>query len=122
MTSEQIEERRNFTRLLFDAPVIISYQDQTTESRLIDISLKGALVARSENYAIDTDAPVTLEISLPGSEIRIRMPTLLAHTQNNSMGFRCTHIDMESVGHLRRLIELNLGEPDLLERELAALG
>jgi len=30
-------------------------------------------------------------------------------------------IDVDSMTHLRRLIELNLGDPTLLERELKAL-
>jgi hypothetical protein len=38
------------------------------------------------------------------------------------VGLHCRHIDIESLAHLRRLIELNLGDPALLERELAALG
>jgi hypothetical protein len=29
---------------------------------------------------------------------------------------------MESIGHLRRLVELNLGDSNLLERELENLG
>jgi len=32
------------------------------------------------------------------------------------------HIDLDSISHLRRLVELNLGDEALLERELAALG
>ena len=32
------------------------------------------------------------------------------------------HIDLESISHLRRLVELNLGDSSLLERELAALS
>ena len=31
------------------------------------------------------------------------------------------HIGLESIEHLRRLIELNLGDPEELERELGAL-
>ena len=38
------------------------------------------------------------------------------------IGFVCRHIDVDSISHLRRLVELNLGDEALLERELAALG
>jgi hypothetical protein len=38
------------------------------------------------------------------------------------LGFVCQYIDLDSISHLRRLVELNLGDGSLLERELAALG
>ena len=122
MTNRQEEERRNFRRLLFDAPVSISGPPGTAESRLIDISLKGALVSRPENYPLAPPSQVTLEVTLPDSDIRISMTTVVAHAQQETIGLNCTHIDMESVTHLRRLIELNLGDTDLLDRELSALG
>ena len=36
-------------------------------------------------------------------------------------GLHCLAIDIDSVTHLRRLVELNLGDPALLEREVSAL-
>ncbi|HXK57002.1 MAG TPA: PilZ domain-containing protein, partial [Gammaproteobacteria bacterium] len=38
------------------------------------------------------------------------------------LGLRCVSIDMESIGHLRRLVELNLGDAELLHRDLESLG
>jgi len=35
---------------------------------------------------------------------------------------RCLSIDLDSITHLRRLLELNLGDPQLVERELLQLG
>ncbi|MCG8610315.1 MAG: hypothetical protein MI864_07240, partial [Pseudomonadales bacterium] len=31
------------------------------------------------------------------------------------------YIDLDSITHLKRLIELNVGDPSLIERELSAL-
>jgi hypothetical protein len=47
---------------------------------------------------------------------------VLTRTRDDLLGFVCRHIDLESISHLRRLVELNLGDESLLERELAALG
>ncbi len=47
-----------------------------------------------------------------------RLPT----SENGELGLRCEDIDVDSITCLRRLVELNLGEPELLERELSALG
>jgi hypothetical protein len=37
------------------------------------------------------------------------------------VGLRCDRLDVDSMSHLRRLVELNLGDPALLERDLQSL-
>ena len=50
------------------------------------------------------------------------MQGTITHIEETHMGIRCDQIDMESISHLRRLAELNLGDAQLVERELEALG
>ena len=50
------------------------------------------------------------------------MVTLIAHYEDGVLGLHCKDIDTDSITHLRRLIELNLDNPELLERKLSALG
>jgi hypothetical protein len=38
------------------------------------------------------------------------------------IGYRWEKIDLDSFSQLKRLVELNLGDPELLNRELSALG
>ena len=45
----------------------------------------------------------------------------VAQAQELQLGLVCRSIDLDSVTHLRRLLELQLGDPTLLERDLAAL-
>jgi len=52
----------------------------------------------------------------------IGMSVTLAHVHQDSLGFRCQRIDLDSFLRLKRMIELNLGNTDMLERELEALG
>lgn len=49
------------------------------------------------------------------------MLVTLAHQKDGLLGLQCREIDLDSITHLRRLIELNLGSSELLERELGAL-
>lgn len=49
------------------------------------------------------------------------MQVELTHEAKGQLGFVCTNIDLDSIKHLRRLIELNLGDQEELERELGAL-
>jgi len=43
----------------------------------------------------------------------------LKHVEGDHLGFKCQYIDLDSVTHLKRLVELNLGDPEMLEREFA---
>ena len=66
---------------------------------------------------------VKLPLGQPGgeSDIVIAMAGELAHVEGTHAGVLCRSIDIESITHLRRLIEVNLGDPTASERELKAL-
>ena len=60
-------------------------------------------------------------VSLGDGKITITMDVVTAHIRDNRIGFCCIHIDLESITHLRRLMELNLGDEEQMNRELSAL-
>ena len=115
------QERRRFNRILFDTPVELITDQGTYESRLIDISLNGVLVNHVDNWPATQGQQVHLQISLNDGAIAIRMTAEIAHTSPEHVGLHCKLIDVESIGHLRRLVECNLNDPELLERNLEAL-
>ena len=117
MTTEQ----RNFSRIPFDADATIVGADQSWKTDLLDISLKGALVSAPDNWNANTGDKFFLKVTL-GEDVNINMEVEVTHQENGHIGFHCHHIDVESVGHLRRIVELNLGDESLLHRELSALG
>ena len=53
--------------------------------------------------------------------IAIAMAGELTHVDEGRAGVLCRSIDLESITHLRRLIEVNLGDAAASERELKAL-
>ncbi len=116
-----IRERRRFTRIPFRAPGTLETGGERWSTRVLDLSLNGALVTRPETLDPVPGTPCRLEVVLEDSS-RIRMDAEVAHVEGGRVGLRRTHIDIESVTHLRRLVELNLGDPALLERELHELG
>jgi ribosome maturation factor RimP len=123
MTSESSENRRQFQRVLFDADTRIKGDSVEVSARLIDISLNGALLERPKHWSTTTGERVSISIKLDQDEEHsIQMQAQVAHTEEDRVGLHCEHIDMDSITNLRRLLELNLGDPTLLERELAALG
>ena len=113
-------ERRRFTRIHFDCNAAISQGDKRYTVHLIDISLNGALVEPPQNYELSAEQPITMEITLSG-DISIVMRASLAHSSDKMLGFHCESIDMESMAHLRRLIELNMEDPHASERVLDEL-
>jgi PilZ domain len=111
-------EKRQFSRISFDAPVVLKQGNQKWESKLLDISLKGVLISKPDNWN-EPDGNFDLEIRLDNSDIEIDMEVNLAHSENDHIGFHCEHIDIDSVTALRRLVELNLADEELLEREIS---
>jgi len=64
---------------------------------------------------------VKLPLGEEGTDVVIAMAGELAHVEGAHAGVLCRSIDLESITHLRRLIEVNLGDPAASERELKAL-
>jgi hypothetical protein len=118
--SDQQQEHRVFSRINFDAKTVISNSEQQWETTLLDISLKGALVEKPVSWDAPLGAEFTLNIALSDDTV-ICMETTVAHVENDHIGFHCHHIDLDSITHLRRIVELNTGDETLLHRELFAL-
>ena len=113
--------RRHFSRILFNAPARITADGRAIDCEMIDLSLKGALLrVRSEGLAPTVGVRCTLELDLNAGE-SIVMDAEVAHIEGRQMGVHCRAIDLDSVSHLRRLLELNVGDEAVLQRELAAL-
>ncbi len=114
--------RRRFSRFVCEGRVKLAAPKVQRNSRLIDLSLKGALIERPADWEIPVGSELDLDIHLEASDTPIHMAATVAHVQGRTMGVRCQQIDLESISALKRLVELNLGDTALLERELQALG
>jgi len=114
-------DRRRFQRIEFDAATELVQGDRRWPVELHDLSLKGLLVRRPEGWDADAEQPFEARVRL-ADDAEVRMEVAMTHEEGDLIGFVCQHIDLDSIAHLRRLVELNLGDGALLERELAALG
>ncbi|MEX2474612.1 PilZ domain-containing protein [Marinobacter sp.] len=114
-------EKRRFHRIEFDAPCELHRQDSVWWTEVLDISLKGVLVKRPDEWDVPLNQPCEVIIHLDDNETAIVMAVELRHVESQRLGFKCQYIDLESVTHLKRLVELNLGDQALLEREFAHL-
>ncbi|MBB3167162.1 PilZ domain-containing protein [Simiduia aestuariiviva] len=115
------QDRRNFARVAFSGAVTLRQGEQVWLGTVADISLKGALVCLPTPCSLDGQTPIQLTLTLT-DDIVIDMTVGLCHRQGDMIGVACQQIDVESMAHLRRIIELNTGDPIAAERELHRLG
>ena len=88
------------------------------KSRLIDISLKGALVSIDSEISIKKGDQCTFSFTLTDSDINLTIESHFVFIKENQFGIKFKYIDLESMIHLRRLVELNIGDPDIIQDEL----
>lgn len=120
--SDASNEQRRHTRIRFTGTASLSNAAGHWEGALLDISLKGALMETPSDWRGRPGDRFVLELSLGDGGQNITMQVTLAHASATRLGLHCDHIDLDSIGHLRRLVELNLGDPAQLQRELGLLG
>ena len=115
-------DTRHFKRIQFDCLVKFEFGDFSHDCELIDISFRGALIANCTGATPAEGTPCRLIMSLDKEQsARIIMQGKVAHKNDNRVGIRCEEIDLDSMTHLRRLVEMNLGDSRLLDRELGHL-
>jgi len=118
-------DQRRFHRLPFKANVTItdSANGRNWQSDLIDISLKGLLIEKPGGASFNFDNPYYVEVRLGDDEFTIAIPDAkVVHITDCHLGISCRLIDIDGISHLKRLMELNLGDPDLIYRELEQLA
>jgi hypothetical protein len=113
--------RRHFSRIAFRAPAQLTFADRHIDVSILDLSLNGGLVLLPAGQRARIGENCTLQMPLGDAVTQIRMQGAVAHIEGPSLGLACRNLDLDSATHLRRLVELNLGDPQLLERELSAL-
>lgn len=119
--TESSNNRRHYQRIPFIAEVVMSRNGQHWPCGLLDISLKGMLLAPPSDVQPDPGAIYDVELIL-GEAATIHMSARISHTNHEHWGMHWENIDLEGLTHLRRLLELNLTDPEAMHRELADLG
>lgn len=115
------QNRRQFSRVNFHTEARIYLQDKEFSVEVLDISLKGALVRSNKPVEVAAGAQASLQMRLDEMGTLIRMDGPIVRSEQGIFGISCSEIDLDSITHLRRLVELNLGDEALLERELSHL-
>lgn len=121
MPEATFPKQRRFARIPFRGPAVLEVGPTKTECMLLDVSLKGALVEVPAALNAKSGDACSVLIRLGTGDAHVTMVGEVVHVTGNHVGVACNEMDLDSAAHLRRLVELNLGDEALLEREIAAL-
>lgn len=110
-------EMRNYRRIPFHTTAAILLDEHQADCELVDIALRGALVEAKENIPLLIGDHARVQIELPNAELNLTFGVELIHRQEELYGFLFIDADDESLAHLRRLLELNLGDGEQVDRE-----
>ena len=113
-------DKRRFQRFIYQSNAVLDNAGVTFECKIHDLSLKGCLLEFAESWPVATQKHYTLTMDL-SDDVSIVMDVQAVHVDDKFIGFSCQNIDIDSITNLRRLVELNLGNSQVLERELTAL-
>ncbi len=118
-------DRRMYQRVSFDRNAQLTSGEQTFACQVTDLSLKGVLIRPFGVVRAEIGALFTLTIPLvendDETDLNIVMEIELAHSNPDGLGFCCKSIDLDSITHLRQIVELNSTSPELLDRDLEQL-
>jgi len=123
-TSTQDNEQRRFTRVTFVSHIVLQKGDEKWKGTVVDISFNGVLISCDGDINLtkntDTADIVNAFIHFENDEC-ITAKLELAHHHGKLYGFSLYEIDSDSLTHLRNIIEHNLTDSSICERELLTL-
>jgi hypothetical protein len=111
---------RRFRRVPFETKVSLTVDQDYWAGELLDIAMKGALIETMAPLQIPTGTRCKLSIALPGTAIALNFDAELVHVEVLQYGFKFISEDLETLTHLRKLIELNTGDAETTRSELSA--
>lgn len=119
--------KRRFKRINFSANASLVLNDeeqQKTTGQLVDISLKGALLKLDHDLdGLHSGEVGELTLTPEQGDMSLQFHISIAYLlqSENLVGVNILSLDVDSAAHLRRLIEVNLGNSHDLQRELSHL-
>lgn len=112
-----MSNQRQYQRISFRAETDIDIAGTLYRCNLQDLALRGALLCSDRELPLKPGDRVQLAIYLPDSDLHLSFAANLVHHHEDLYGFLFTGVDDQTMGHLRRLLELNLGDAEEIERE-----
>lgn len=115
-------ERRRFSRIVYQAPAKLSQGDLNMVAYVNDLSLRGLLLTVTDADLLSEKSILNVEFTLPESDITIQLNGTIVNLDGHTLRMSIEYIDIDSIAHIKRLVELNVGDSQLLYREIEHLS
>ncbi|ENC6731775.1 PilZ domain-containing protein [Vibrio navarrensis] len=115
-------ERRRFSRIIYQVPARLVQGDLVLDTTIQDLSLHGLLLRTDSIHTLNNEDLVLVYFTLSDSDIDISLEAAVVGFDQQTIRLKINHIDIESISHLKRLVELNVGDDALLHREIEFLS
>lgn len=112
-----MSEHRNYRRIPFQTEAELNIAEAPHQCELVDLALQGALFKSEQDLPLEIGNQCQMTITLPSSDLTMEFSGELIHQRGQFYGFIFVSEDIVTMGHLRRLLELNFGNGDEVDRE-----
>ena len=112
---------RRFSRVKCVEKSIVETASGPCEVRLLDISLKGALIEHDPALPVTKGDRWKLLFQLDHSDIVLEFGVEVVHCRENLAGVKFVEVDLDTMIHLRSLMEARTVNPDQVRYELEFL-
>lgn len=115
------EDRRKFTRIPLEADVKLVNSYGQLSCSLIDLSLRGILATLPEDWQANVGDRFLIELTIKENNAKICMYGTVVRVEEDRVGFSAQHTGESSITNLSRIVKKNIGDTEILNRELSAL-
>jgi len=116
------DEQRRFTRVPFDMKVTVERENERYQVEVINLSLKGMLLRFETPPPFSIGDWCRIQMDLLESGPLLEFKAEMVHNAAHVAGFKFIQMDVDSMSHLRRIVEFNLGDGDQVLEELTFLS
>ena len=109
------QEKRKRTRVAVHFTVTVLLGGEIIQARIINISLTGILCESRPRFRKDAACEVVIALS---DELKIAIASRILRVGREETAISFTAMDEESFAHLKKLVEYNRGDADLIEKDL----
>jgi hypothetical protein len=111
-------EKRRFSRIEFEEKCVVERGNDFVEGRLLNVSLKGALIEFDGEIGFQSGGGCRLSFNLGNPDFYLEFMVEVVHCSDSLAGVRFVETDLNTMIHLRNLLEARTGDPLLVQREL----
>jgi len=116
----EFSERRKFTRAPFETEIRVTADEGIVVSnRLRDISLGGAYIYSERSPKEGSPCTLVIDLIGPRTLLRIEVEGDVVRCEDQGMAVKFTQIDVDSLIHLRHLIQVHAKAPEVIALEFA---